>query len=61
MQNDKSCSKEFSKRFVIELLELAEIAAGAEGDTIDFTLIERDGIRMDVSISFSYTRIEEDN
>lgn len=60
MKNDKYRSKEFSKGFVLELLELAEIAAGAEGDTIDFTLIERAGIRMNVSISFSYTPIDEE-
>ena len=54
-------SKKFNKGFILNLLELAEIAVDAEGDTIDFILAERDGIRMNVSISFSYTSIEEDN
>lgn len=59
MGNDKY-SKEFNKGFLLEILELAEIAADADGDTIDFTLAKRDGIRMDVSISFSYTKIDEE-
>ena len=59
MEN-KICSKKFNKGFVMELLNLAEIAADAEGDTIDFTLVEKYGIRMDVSITFSYTSIGEE-
>lgn len=56
MEN-KAYSKNFNKGFVMELLNLAEIAADAEVDTIDFTLTEKYGIRMDVSITFSYTSI----
>jgi hypothetical protein len=58
----RDISKELNKGFILNLLELAEIAADADGDTIDFTLAERDGIRMNVSISFSYISIDkEDN
>lgn len=53
-------SKEFNKGFILNLLEPAEIAADSDGDTIDFILAERDGIRMNVSISFSYTSIDEE-
>ena len=47
-----------SRKFITELLRLAEIAVDADGDTIEFTLAERDGIRCDVSISFSFTKID---
>lgn len=59
MGND-NYSKEFNKGFLLEILQLAEIAANADSDTIDFKLAERDGIRMDVSISFIYTKIDEE-
>lgn len=49
-----------SRGFITELLRLAEMAVDADGDTVEFTLAERDGIRMDVEISFSYTRIDEE-
>lgn len=53
-------SKNISSGFITALLQLAEMAVDADGDTVEFTLAERDGIRMDVSISFSYTRIDEE-
>ena len=56
----KTISSNLNKGFVMELLRLAEMVVDADGDTIDFTLAEKDGIRMDVSITFSYTKIEED-
>lgn len=59
MENNKYIKKKVNKDFLLEMLQLAEIAAGADGDTIEFTLTERDGIRMDVSISFSYSVIHE--
>ena len=56
----KTISSSLNRGFVMELLRLAEMAVDVDGDTIDFTLIEKDGIRMDVSISFSYTKIYEE-
>ena len=41
-------SMEFNKGFVANLLDLAERVAKA------------DGIRMDVTISFSYTRVDKE-
>ena len=54
-------SKNISSRFIADLLRLAEMALDADGDTVEFTLAERDGIRMDVSISFSYTKIDDED
>lgn len=34
-----------SKNFIAELLRLAEIALDVDGDTIEFTLAKRDGIK----------------
>ena len=53
-------SKNMSRGFITELLRLADMAVDAECDTVEFTLAERDGIRMDVSISFSFTKIDEE-
>ena len=53
-------SKNMSRIFMTELLRLAEMAVDADGDTVEFTLAERDGIRMDVEISFSFTKIDDE-
>ena len=61
MENAKYFTSSFNRGFIAELLRLAEVAIDADGDTIDFTLAKKDGIRMDVSISFSYTKIDEED
>lgn len=53
-------SSNISRGFITDLLRLADMAVDAEGDTVEFTLAERDGIRMDVSISFSFSKIEDE-
>lgn len=53
-------SSNISRGFIRDLLRLADMAVEAEGDTVEFTLAERDGIRMDVSISFSFTKIDDE-
>lgn len=49
-----------SRGFITDLLRLADMAVDADGDTVEFTLAERDGIRMDVEISFSFTKIDDE-
>lgn len=53
-------STEFDKDFLLNLLDLAQMVSDLDSDTIHFTLAEVDGIRMDVSISFSYTSINKE-
>ena len=53
-------SSNISRGFITDLLRLADMAVDANGDTVEFTLAERDGIRMDVEISFSFTKIDEE-
>ena len=60
MMSKRCMSKEFNADFILNLLDLAEMANNAEGDTIEFTIYEMDGIRMDASISFSYTEIDKE-
>ena len=60
MSNDYFESKEVSKGFMSDLLDLAERALDVDCDTIDFTLVETDGIRLDVTISFNYKSIDKE-
>ena len=60
MSNDYFESKEVSKGFMSDLLDLAERALDVDCDTIDFTLVEKDGIRLDVTISFNYKSIDKE-
>lgn len=53
-------STEFDKDFLLNLIDLAQMVSDLDSDTIHFTLAEVAGIRMDVSISFSYTSIDKE-
>ena len=60
MLDEKKLHKVLNKDFALSLLELAEIANDNEGDTVNFVLYEMNGIRMDVCISFGYTRVDKE-
>ena len=58
---NKLCKIKLDSSFLSTLVDLAEIAVDGDGDTIDFILTEKDGIRMGVSISFSFTNINKED